>query len=393
MGKHAKHSPSSLDHLAKCVRFDHMEMDGSGAEGTDLHNVCATGDIKLLEDGEQLRVVTACLDYVDSVLATEGGPDAWHVMREVRVILKDLTYGHADKVLVHKTKPIVHAMDYKFTRVEGTHDFQIKTYGAGLVEMMLEAIDAGKPLVLKSHEFDEEHVIENVIKPEEIITHVICPRLHKIDRAEHNPVELLDNVRHDIEMLYARIDDPFTPPQSHPESCARCANAHRCPAMTQTAVTVGKKLGLPIPTNFAINAEATMEDRATAQVIVKALRQWCDAVNGFNLDYAKLDPENNIPEGFIMINRSTGIRIDKANTAAAAQLLVESGDYMLEDILAACTLSLKEVSENRARNTKGLTIADSKEAAAQTLAGLVKEGSTSFLQLSRKKKPTKQLKA
>ena len=162
--------------------------------------------------------------------------------------------------------------------------------------------------------------------------------------------------------------------------------------MTQTAVTAGKKLGLPIPTNFAINADATMEDRATGQLIVKALRQWCDAVNGFNLEFAKLDPDNNIPEGFILVNRSTGIRIDKANTATAAQLLIGSGDYMLEDILAACTLSLKEVSENRARNTKGLTIADSKEAAAQALAGLVKEGSTSFLQASRKKKPNKQLK-
>jgi len=385
--KHAKHSPSSLDNLDKCVRFKHVEMEDASSEGTDLHAAYTANRTKALHDDEQKESVQGCIDYTASLLATESGPGEWFDMQEVRVVLRDLTWGHADRVLLHKTKPIAHVLDAKFTRVEGVHDFQIRTYGAAFCEMMAEAASRKQQLVLQSPETDSTWKIGVSTPLEHVTTHVMVPRLRKIDTAAHVPIELLASVRQEITELYERCNDPFEQPTPNEDTCQRCANAHRCPALSSTAISLSKGLGLPMPQDFDMSSTASPKDRGRAQVLAQAFENWAKGVKSFNTEF--VDAGGEIP-GFKMISRSTGARIDKEDTATAAILLRDMG-VTTEDILNASRLSINDLTAIVAGGDPNRTKVRTKEEIIENLTGIIKAGAAKYLTRTRRRTDLEQL--
>lgn len=386
---HAKRSPSTLDNLSHCVRFEHIPMEDAGTEGTDMHEAYTSGSLAGLLDDERKSAVQNCIDYTNSLLATEGGPDCWHDICEARLELRDLTWGHSDRILLHKTKPLAHVLDVKFTRVEGQHDFQLRTYGACLVEMFTEALaNDDKLLRLQSSETGAVNVISLIQgRLEKVTTHLVAPRLRKIDVVEHNPMDLLVSVRQQIDMLYARCNDQLEPPTPNDVTCQRCANAPRCPALNKVAVTLSRGLGLPMPSEFELGARATPEDRARAEVLRRVFVNWAETVAEHNKEFVAAG--GTIP-GFKVITRSTGDRIDKEDTATAAILLRDMG-VTVEDILNASRLSINDLVDIVAGGDPDRTKKGTKEEIVTALASVIKSGSTSYLSQERRIPPVQQL--
>lgn len=363
MKTHARFGPSTLDSLSKCLRFKYLDSPEAANEGTELHKAFETENLNGLTE-EQRTVVQQTLDYVESLKATEGGPENWNDNREMRLELRDLTYGTADRVLVHKQKMIAHVIDAKFGRLQGEHDFQVQTYAAALTERYF---DAGVPL-------------------ETVTTHVLSPRISDIQVKVYNAEELLQEIRNRIIALYEKIDDPFNPPTPNEDLCAKCARAAKCPALNQVAVAVAPRLGLPLPSAFAPDSLASDKDRAIAQVLAGALINWGEQVKKNNAAYVQ---NGGTILGNKLVTRSTGLRVPVEHTGLAWQVLRQHLDEDL--LLSGSTLVLGRLASNIAE-AHGIPEADAKEQLRTWLRDIAEEGSTSFLQKTKRLSDTEQLK-
>ena len=371
MAKHARFGPSSLDALSKCIRFKYSDVDEDAAtEGTELHAAVETGNLNGLED-EQRDAVQAILDYIDSLMA---GDKDWMLLKEARVQLEDLTFGTSDVILVHKTKTEVHVIDAKFTRADTDHSFQIRTYGAAVVETLQRKMNiTNHDGVIILHYDDVDHPIEAVT------THVVSPRTRVIDTATYQADELLTEVRRDIEELYARIDEPFNPPTPHDELCTKCARASKCPALSQVVLASSQELGLALPAQFDPTTMDSAEDRARAQVLAGAFLSWADQIKKANNEYAK--EGGDIP-GFKLRTRSTGMRLPKEFTGLAIERLVEAG-YDRHTIIESCSLVLGSLAKSLSQDSDKAQ-ADIKEHIRELLGDFVTESQTEFLQKAKR---------
>jgi len=356
---HHIRGPSSLDALSKCCRFKYGEFDAEAAsEGTELHAAFEVESVKGLTQ-DQAKDVQACIDYVNSLKASEGGPDCWQDSKEVPVELEGLTFGTADRRLIHKSKPIVHVIDAKFTRVESDHVRQLMAYGAGTVEMLRN---------------------KGITIPFRVTLHTIEPRLGDIKTEEWDGDTLLKAAREDIEAIYAREENPWNPETPHEDVCCKCARASYCPSLNATAVQVAQRIGLPMPSVLEPGAVVSSLDMARLQVLAGALENWAKATKQANAQYAADTGE--VPEGFKLVTRSTGIRVPKENTPQALQQLEEAGlDRVL--ILESCSLTLGDLVE-KMHQYMGMAKPDAKELVREALGDLAQEGACSFLQKSKR---------
>jgi len=361
-----------MDALSKCLRFKYSDINEDAAfEGTALHEAYETENLNGLDD-EQRNAVTGCIQYAGTLMANDGGPDNWVRMKEVRLVLEDRTYGHADDVILHKILPIAHVIDAKFIRVEGDYDRQVTTYGAAVVEMCS-----------KGYKFmNSKDELLYTTGPRDILlvtTHVVAPRIRNIQTSVWGAADLLARVYAEIDDLYARIDDPFLPPTPDEGLCAKCARAASCPALGQAVVAMAKGSGLPLPEAFAPDAIVSLRDRAIAQALVGAMSNWADQVKKNNNEFAKNGGE--IP-GFTLRSRSTGIRIDKEFTDSAISLL-ETNGFSRDTVMKNCSLTLGQLAKDQASNT-GEAEADVKETLRAVLGDYVTEGQTQYLQKSKR---------
>ena len=364
--RHARFGPSTLEALTKCLRFKYSDINAdAAAEGTELHAASETGDLTGLDEEQRLSV-TMALDFVESL--KQGRPEDWHHLKECRLMLEDLTFGTADVVLVHKTEPIAHVIDLKYTRIEGEHELQLCAYGAGLVEACTQGRDIldhdGNVLVTKSK-------LRQLVT---ISTHIVAPRTYVIDTHDYSAPKLLNDTRAKIEDLYAKIDDPFLPPTPHESLCSKCARAARCPELNRIAVVAARGIGLPVPETFNAGAMVSVTDRAKAQVIAGALYNWAKAVKKANNEYVKGGGE--IP-GFTLRTRSTGIRLPKEFTSSGIAILTNA-KYDEDVVMEACSLALGGLAKAQASRT-GTPEAEVKESLRTLLSEFVTESSTSFL--------------
>ena len=356
MTQHALHGPSTLDALDKCIRFQYGDFDDDAAsEGTEMHAAAQNESTAGLTPSQR-KDVQICLDFVNSIKASEGGPEMWRDIKEARVELKDLTHGTADRLLIHKVEPIMHCLDWKFTRVESDHEHQIETYGAAAYDMF------GDLRVWRVH------------------LHVVEPRIPDIKSYTWSGEVLLGAVQGRITALYARIENPWLPETPHPDTCPKCARALICPSMKATATQAIIRCGLPMPGSLIINEAATIEQRAQAQAVAGALENIAQTIKKSNLDFVKATGAE-LP-GFKKVTRSTGARIAKERTPIAIEQLVENG-IDRDIVLQSCSLTLGDLSDKWS-DCMGITKQEAKEQIMDALGDLVSEGETTFLQRSKR---------
>lgn len=357
---HARYSPSSLDRLGKCCRFLFAESDSmndAASEGELLHRAVETGDLKGLDD-YQKSDAQKCIDYLGCLRS--GCGEGFREFKEAKVVLHDLTFGHADNIIVDPANKVIHISDLKFVRIEGEHEFQVTCYGAAAFEM------------LKGVGIDG-YMCEGI---EEIRTHIIAPRLGKpVEVTVYNATELHARVRQRLEKLYELINNPFNPPTPDADVCRLCARAAKCPAITHSVVTLSPSFGLPLPTTFDVGALVSPTDRATAQQLAGALEAWCEQIKKLNCEFVQQGGE--IP-GFKMVNRSTGFKIPRESTLAAAAILQEKLGLEVSDVLSAASLSIPELAKSMAE-TQGGKEQDLKAQLVDALREVGMQGSCSFL--------------
>jgi len=372
---HARFGPSRLDSLSGCIRFRYKERtDDSAGEGTELHQACETGNTAGLGEEQRMSVEIA-RGYADSLLASDGGPDKWIVMREVKLELGDLTYGHADFVAIHKELPRAAVLDYKFTRIESNHAFQVRTYGAALVSMLASKPE-GEAVKFTFEDQTTAPMQIGARRLELITTHVCAPRLHEPYEATYDAQRLLSEVVQEIEELYARIDDPFLPPTAREDLCPNCARASKCPEMTAVVLHSARRLGLPVPEAFAPDQMVSDRDRAIAQALKGALENWSELVGKHNLAFVKAG--GSIP-GYKMQTRSTGMKLaEGASAAQAIEALILHGFVTHDDVMEAISLSFSKLAKHKA-DTTTLTEGECKEEIRNILGQMVNDGSCTFL--------------
>lgn len=377
---HARHSPSKLDALSMCIRFKYKERtDDSADEGAMLHRACETGNVTGLTEQQKLDVMMA-RSYADMLVAAV--PSEWVVFREPKLTLGELTYGHADFVAYNSTRNRIVVADYKFTRVDTNHRFQVMTYGAAFVHMLCKACQDGTT----SLELSDDHgrVLGQVPVPEwsaladtNVDMHVIAPRIgSEPDVVQMNAMVLMSTAIKDIEQLYARIDDPFLPPTPDESVCGNCARAAGCPALNQVVAHAATGiLGLPVPSVFAPgNSEVSARDRALAQVLRGVFDNWGEQIGKMNTEFVKSGGE--IP-GFRLQSRSNGVKVNPWATQTAIVALRSLG-YTDEELLAACTLSVSALAKHKAE-TSALTEGEAKDQIRQVLGDLATESTSTFL--------------
>jgi len=358
MSKHAVHGPSSLDSLSKCIRFKYSDSDNDAAsEGTELHEAAERESTQGLTES-QARDVQTCIDYVSSIRATDGGPAMWADLKESQVELKGLTHGTCDRLLVHQTLKTIHVVDHKFTRVESDHEFQIETYGAAAYEMYY-----------------------NGVEDVQIHLHVIEPRINDIKHYVHDGASLHKTVVERISELYQRIDDPWNPETPDEYTCAKCARAFRCPSLRNVALQVTERIGLPVPMDFAACGIATDRDCAIAMALVGPLKNWAEETKKA-LTQRALET-GRVPANAKLVTRSSGLRVAKEMTPMAIEQLLAAG-FNNATIMECCSLTLSELAEKHSEHS-GMSKADAKELMREALGDLAKEGSSTFLQMARRR--------
>lgn len=354
---HARWSPSKLSALKSCPCFSYREAGeqddtSAAAEGEDLHRVLETGNPTGLSES-QIALVVSVQEKLDAIIATGDFTE----FRERELTLEGLTYGTADFVLISKDDKLAHIVDFKFGRkqVEDVeNNFQVRTYCAALMESMPEITECWG--------------------------HILAPRARdsefKFDRS------LIEQVRNEIEALYKVLDDPFKQPNAVDEElCALCANASRCPKMTQTAITVARDLvGLPVPASFAPGALVSVRDRLIAHLVAGALVNWAEQVKENNNAFVEQGGE--IP-GLIKTGRSLGKKIPKESTPYAFETLRQAGYGSPEMLLSAASISISDLAK-AASEIRGTKESDERARICEILGDVVTESHCSYLQKSRK---------
>lgn len=360
--QHARYSPSRIPNLKKCLRFKYVEGEvdketgvaaenEAAAEGTMLHDAANKRDLRGLTD-EQQRAVESGVQYVDSVIAECPGGQVFY---ETTVSLEDLTYGDADVIVVSADKKIGHILDYKFGRVDTDYDDQVRTYAAALLEQYPEM--------------------------EKVLTHIVAPRLGEAPSVQEFDRSLLTQVRKELTELYARIDNPFNPATPHAELCGKCARAEYCPNFNTALKPVVHGVGLLLPASWNPGDRSDPVDMARRQICAGALASWIDDVKSNNAEFVAAGGE--IP-GFKLVQRSTGMKIDREATKTAFDMLVSVG-YDPSLLWSALSISLTEVANQR-KSVEGGDASEYKEQMKQVLGELIREGRCQFLQKTKRVK-------
>lgn len=341
---HARFSPSRLEGLELCPKYERQEIEDAADEGTLMHEACETRNLEGLTP-EQKQQVERALAYVDSLASAKPGAK---IEQEVKLELGDLTYGHADWIAVWDDYAEV--VDFKFGRMDVTHaekNLQIQTYGAALMSM--------RPEIQK------------------VRVHVVQPRVGAPNFAEFDR-SLIEQIRARIELVYQRSGDPFSAPVQG-DHCAMCAWAHKCPALKPGLARVAEVFEMPVPAVLRGELEPTPQDRYALQILAGLLEKVAEQWKQGNKE-AFFDKGIMIPG--LAVRERTTTRVRQEQVAEALRRLRDSGYAGEDQLLGALKLSLPDLAKAMVE-IRGGTEKDERAQILKILDGLVEENTTRYL--------------
>jgi len=342
--QHARFSPSKLEGLEQCPKFERAPIEDAADEGELLHKAAEAEDLGGLMP-EQRSAVSSALQYVGALAAAKPGAK---IEKEIKLELKDLTYGFADWIAVWGDYAEV--VDFKFGRVEVTpaaKNLQVQSYAAALMEM--------RPEIQK------------------VRCHVVQPRVGSPNFAEFDR-SLVDVTRARIELVYSRSGDPFTAPTPG-DHCARCTWAHKCPALKPALVQMAETFSMPVPAVLRGEIEPTPQDRYALQMLATLLEkvagQWKD---GNRKAWFELGIE--IP-GLAVRERATS-RVRQDQVAEALKRLRDAGYATEQQLIGCLKMSIPDLA-NQMVEIRGGTSKEERARILEVLGDLVEESVTRFL--------------
>ena len=343
---HAQYSPSSLGLLELCPWYwsDPSGVSQAAEDGTRLHKATETTDLSLCNDEEEEEAVTRCLTFLDELIKTVG--EGCKVHKEVRLMVEDLTKGTGDIVIVSADGKSAHTVDWKFGRMpvaDADENIQLQSYTLG-VFTMFPSVD-------------------------EVTVHIVCPRMDILSTATYKRSDC-DRIRERIQAIISECESPDKQEKPSDKGCRWCGRKAECKAIAETAVTVGKALGLPMPIEFEAGKIVLPEDRARAQVLSYILEDWATQIRKFNSN-AVIEDGIEIP-GFEI--RSKKGRTSVVDVFTALQELVKSNDGLaLDELLMSCTMSIPKAVDILYAKSQVAKRKETKKAIRETVDNQLKE--------------------
>jgi len=344
MGKqHARFSPSKLEGLEICPKYRREEDMEASSEGAMMHEACEKNDTNGLDE-EQRNAVNKALGYKEVLKSRRAG---CRELLEVKLELKDLTFGYADVVLMWDDEADV--LDYKFGRLEVSDvsgNLQIQAYCAALLEQYPEI--------------------------QKVRGHAVQPRVGEPNSDEFDR-SLLEKTRARIEAVYEKADDPFSPP-SRSGQCDKCKHLHRCTAWKPTVLNMADVVQLPAPAVLRGELEPTPQDRSTMQSLAIALEKLAEQWKGANSKFV-MEEGGTIP-GFGIRERSTGPKVGQV--AEALRILKDAGYASDDQLCQALKISIPNLAKTMVE-IRGGSEKDERARILELLGDLVSEGVTRYL--------------
>ena len=317
---HHKYGPSSLKSREICPKWERSEEEAGEAaqEGTMLHTACETGDVTGLTP-EQTYAVNSCVEYVSLIKAE--APAVTDDQKELRLDIhhdgKLLTFGTADRLVLHTSGLCAELVDYKFGRVsvgDADNNIQGQSYAVGVLQMFPS--------------------VKNVR------VHFLLPRRDEITTSLYSRDDLSRMVLR-VATVIARCESKFATETPDTENCLYCARKGRCGALAGTAlVYAGKSDAVELPATWNPRA---IEDPAVLAVAMRAvpvLEDWCKAVKQEAL--ARVNGGTHIP-GYVLRRRSGGREIVNAEGVLTAAMLAGASRPELIDSARWSLTAIKDM--------------------------------------------------
>jgi hypothetical protein len=340
--KHARFSPSKLEGLEICPKYQREEDTVSSDEGTMMHDASENENTDGLSE-EQRNAVQSAVGYKEILKSRR--PDCKE-LKEVKLELKDLTFGFADVILLWDDEADV--IDYKYGRLEVSNvseNLQIQTYCACVLE---------------------EYPNIQTIRGHAVQPRVGTPNSATFDRS------LLQRTRDRIVAIYAKADDPFSIPVRSSQ-CDKCRNLHKCTAWKPTMMQVADLVQLPAPAILKGELEPTPQDRNVMQTLAIAIEKLAEQWKKANSKFV-LEDGGTIP-GFAIRERGTGPKVDQV--AVALQRLKDNG-YSNDQLCQALKMSIPNLATAMVE-VRGGSEKDERAKILEILGDLVTEGKTRYL--------------
>ena len=326
MSAHAKIGPSSLNYRRQCRAFESTGGTSPAAEEGPLIHAAIEKDYYEALDTEQERLARTCL-----ALLQHMEEDADEVHRELKVNIKlgkHVTFGTADRVII-KGK-LGYLVDFKFGRLgvpDANENLQAMAYAVGVFDKFPE-LDA-------------------------IQTWLFLPRR---DETSHCTIQraTLPSIRKTLETLFDEITQP-SPPRTPCAACQYCTHADSCPALTASALILGRKLE-PLLIPDSANPE-TMTPEVLDEIALPLARVLASWGNKVKDRATKLAMEGHDFEHHKLVARARPVSL----TDAPAVYDLVKDTVPVEEFLRATKVSLsqlKAVAKSLAERGKGKAAQD-----------------------------------
>lgn len=331
MNVHAKFSPSQLSRIIACpgsvvlsAGVPQPPSSPYAAEGTFLHSamdaLLSTGSVNVTT--EQRVLLNACNDYLSTLRTCRGQELMTHPMTALFTELhltsdrEPELAGTADVVILEQGLGRAHVIDWKFG-------------GGVFVPVYLNPQFMAYALM----------VLERFQWVQEVVTHVVQPRLDNFDRTTYTRAQLERWYKETLApalRLAERTENPILNPQA--EACRWCRAAAICPArhaQVQEQASEVFALYADIQASKPVSHERIAEFLNTS----KSLEQAIKAVKDYALHTLYLSGEDAIP-GYKVV-KGRGARKWKASPEAIVSFLEERG-IDADEVLST---ELKSVAE------------------------------------------------
>ena len=313
---HATYGPSSLAYYELCPSYESSQGGDTTAsdEGTLLHEACETDDLELCENDEQRDAVQWCIDRREAAtqkLLSECGDAKPEEYRELRVDCAGLTWGTGDQCVIAGTRGLLG--DYKFGRVavpDVPDNIQMQAYTLGMFTMFPQLT--------------------------QVDVYIWCPRMGNYESTGVYYRKDVKTITERIKKILERVRADEKEENPSEKACRYCGRKAECKALTEVALTVGQKLGLPLPSVFDAGRMVSGEDRSDAQALSYILEDWGKQVRKANME-ATLEDGIDIPN-FSIVSRAATPKITEVANAIAAVMDLFGVDPTL--IHQACSISV-----------------------------------------------------
>jgi len=337
---HHKYGPSGLESLEKCPRFRSTGTSEAAESGNRVHEMVACGITK-----------AECYGSTDEEVELAEKCEAFELRYCEEHHIDNTRYLIGKEVILGQ-----HLSHSEYQHPYGTADW--RAIPNPLIEVVLPSYlidwktgtqklsDAVENLQVQSYAW--LMFLEDPRCPEVNVA-LYYPRYDEATYANFTRDDYFQVIESRVHKVIERCENPHSEPCPG-EICQWCSVKAGCPAMMDTALTISRKLGLPIPENFEPKSPASIRDRVIAQLLASYLGDWSKQVKALNTRAAVEDGDE-LP-GFSVRTRKGNQVVN--NMPGLFEDISEEFEIDVDFFLRSCNISVERLAEDVATEKGGI---------------------------------------